>query len=111
MIDGDGRLEVVSGQKRTIQNVVGYSLYLFQRAADGSLVETQENPLRSFQIIISLYTHLMFRQEVRVTDWNSDGLPDDIEQHLETGPCIMHMNSMFWIKTCGSIRMPTTTLK
>eukprot|EP00435_Cladocopium_sp_Y103_P044061 s2249_g12.t1 len=72
-VDGDGRLEIVLGQKR---NAIGTNyLRLFQRAADGSLVEAQENPFRRLPPPEDSGGWSV-RCQVHVADWNSHGLPD-----------------------------------
>eukprot|EP00438_Fugacium_kawagutii_P017000 Skav232630 [mRNA] locus=scaffold12:172875:181436:+ [translate_table: standard] len=94
-VDGDGRLEFVLGRKGTTvanEGVLTTYPYLFQRAADGSLVEAQENPLIHFPCPLSVNPSggWTMREELHVADWNSDGLPDvlkfDLTKMGSSGP-------------------------
>ena len=71
--DGDGRFDLLL---RVNQGCIGYGcsadfLYLHQ-AADGTFVEPIENPFAG----IAIWEAEKYVEEIDITDWNSDGLPD-----------------------------------
>ncbi|CAK9100562.1 unnamed protein product [Durusdinium trenchii] len=74
-IDGDGRLEIFSGQKKPFGSATLSHLHLLRRAADGSLVE-MENSVWSLSGPFGSDLEVVFFFEIHVADWNSDGLPD-----------------------------------